>query len=115
MIGISAATYSADGSVILQDKGRVRVSGDSVRATRSQTLDSGTAIVNYGAYHGDKTITVYADVDEATFNIIDNIQRNQTRVIISTREGCFKGIIKSKTLDGITLRITLWIESKLSE
>ena len=66
MIGLSAATYMEDGAVLLKDKGRARVSGDMVRATRSQTLDTGTAIVNYGADHGDKTITAYAEVDEAT-------------------------------------------------
>jgi hypothetical protein len=105
----------ANGSVLLNENGRYRVSGDETRAVRSKTLDTGTAIVNLGADHGDKTITVYADVDEATFNIIDNIQRNQTRVTIATRDGCFNGIIKSKVLQGITLRITLWIESRLDE
>lgn len=115
MIGISAATYMEDGAVLLDEKGRYRVSGDEVRAVRSKTLDTGTAIVNLGADHGDKTVTIDADVDEATYNIIDNIQRNQTRVVLATKDGCFEGVIKSKFLRGITLRVNFWVESKISE
>ena len=115
MIGISAATYMEDGAALLDEKGRYRVSNDEVRAVRSKTLDTGTAVVNLGADNGDKTITIYADVDEATYNIIDKIQRNQTRVIMATKDGCFEGIIKNKLLRGVTLRINFWVESKISE
>ena len=114
MIGISAKTAMENGSVLL-DSNVQAPDATVTRAQRSATLDTGAVVSNYGVSHGDETYTVRAEVDEATYNIIDNIQRNQSRVTIATRNGVFSGIIKSKTLSGTTLRITLWIESRLEE
>lgn len=112
MIALSSQTSSTTGAIII-DKYKLAPDSTPTRATRSKTMDTGTVIVNQGCDHGDETYTFMTDVTEAEYTIIDNLQRNGSRVTMATRNGLFSGIIKSKSMRGNQITITFWIEEEL--
>ena len=86
------------------------------RVSRAATLDGGSAFVDRGYTHSDRAMQIqYRPVSQEHDERARRLLELHSRVIVSTREGCFEAVPES--FDGSPTRntFTLWIVDKISE
>lgn len=114
MISISAKTFYPSANIILnnyQSNRQLR----SRRVTRTATLDGGVSVIDGGCSDGDRDITLSAVVTKAQADILETIQRNNSRVTICQIDGAYDGSLQKVGWTGNKIDLTLMIISRISE
>jgi hypothetical protein len=84
----------------------------SARVTQTKLLDGSESLVHSGTVDGDRTITFTARYTDALAYDLKLIHENDTRVILSCKEGVFNGAIQRVTITGSRINVTYLVETK---
>jgi len=112
MISISTLTSDTMGSVVINELPSSDLDTKTARVNRSKTLDGGVYINHFGFSHGDRTLKIDSNLPESQVARINHIFTNYTSVLVSMRDGVYKGTIKDVNAQGQISKITILIEQK---
>jgi len=115
MIAISTLVGGASGySVIIP--AHPEPDTRSARVSRTKTLDGGVHIHHGGVAAGDRTIKAkcYKAMPDADLSTLKSIFEDQTIVLISSRDGLFKGVISSLTDRYNKIELTLLLKESVA-
>lgn len=87
---LSATTADPAGHVLLTVTNETTPGETRRRVSRVATLDGGSVVNDAGFSDGDRTIDLaWAPIDRVVDDAIDRIVQLYSRLIVSTRAGCF--------------------------
>jgi hypothetical protein len=113
MISISAKTFYPSANIVLFNYQSNRQTRQR-RITRTATLDGGVSVIDGGCADGDRDITLSAMVTKAQADILETIQRNNSRVTICQEDGAYDGALQKVGWTGNKIDLTLMIISRVS-
>lgn len=91
MAGIATLTYDLDGARVFPQDPASMMSNNSGarRASRTATLDGRCEIYDTGYAAADRTLTIVTGIEYIGF--FEHLVRYYSSVLVSTRDGLFKG------------------------
>lgn len=117
MIGISTMNYDEFGAMIFPLSDTDEAVNDSAarRCTRTATLDGGCEIYDTGYSDSDRTLRVKEkDVDLTLIDFVKYIIQNYGLIVVTTRDGAYRGVPDSYNVKNGVLLFNILIESKIS-
>jgi len=116
MIGLSSLEFSLTGSVILERADtKSRLWDRARRVTRTATLDGSAVLTDIGYTDSDRTLTIVEPkASEATVGLVAALQEDYSTILLTTREGAFRGAIKTMGVQDGDLTITFLVIEKMS-
>ena len=116
MIGLSSLEYSLTGTVLLERAdAKSRLWDRNRRVTRTATLDGSAILTDIGYSDTDRTLTIVEPkVSEAIVTLVAALQEDYATILVVTREGAFRGAIKTMGVQDGDLTITFLVIEKLS-
>lgn len=114
MIGIATITQNTAGDMIILENPGSRIDDNSVRVSRTATLDGGCVIDHRGFSDADRQFEIEAELTEAETDKLNDIFTDETFVWVAARHGFYKGVISRLWLNGGQVRMTVLIKEKLS-
>lgn len=112
MISISSVIQNVTGAVVINESLTSAFKTNTARVSRVTTLDGGSVITHSGYSDGDRTLSVYARISEAQANILWNIFRNETFVLVSIPDGLYYATIQRLRTDNGNLSMTILIKNR---
>jgi len=90
-VGISSHTYDLAGAFILdasiEDSDLFSMNR---RVSRTETLDGGVDVSDFGFSHGDRTVTLVSEIEnEDTINSLQAFFQTYSNVVLSLRNGVY--------------------------
>lgn len=112
MISISSIIQNPSGAIIINELLTSEVISNSARVSRVATLDGGSVITHSGFSDGDRTLSVYARLNKADSDLLWNMFKNETFVLVSIPDGLFYSSIQRVKVDSGDLSMTILIKNK---
>ena len=96
MIGFSTIDSDSDGFAMVEElPSRSTIYELSARVNRTATLDGGAVVDHLGYSDGDREFRIVCQYEEAVFDRLLSMFKNQTFVNLATRDGFFYGVISA--------------------
>ena len=115
MVSISGVASGSDYLQILNPGSGTSLGEMPTRRTRTPTLDGGAVIYDGGARHADRQATIeIVNATAAQAATARSLWENQTRVVVRSEEGAYKGAISRVNIQDAVIVINILIEEKVS-
>lgn len=98
-IGLRKITAEAGSAVILRDDSKSKIKTYNPRVSRSPTLDGGAVIENLGYSDGDRELKLVSMVGAEQQAKLESMVKDETYLVVSTRDGVFYGAINGMIAD----------------
>lgn len=112
MISISAITQSTTSAIILDELSTSALNTNTSRVSRKTTLDGGNVITHSGYSDGDRTLSIYARINEDQADTLWAIFRSETFILVSIPDGLYYSIIQRLRTDNGDLSMTILVKNR---
>ena len=114
MISISTINQNINGNVIINTA--VDFKENTVRLSRSATLDGGAVLTNSGFSDGDRNILVRKDyISKTEADKIWSLFQTEPFILISIEDGVYYGAMKTVRIRNGALSMLIYIKNKENE
>lgn len=116
MIALSTLTYDLNGFIVLQEDINSENPTLSRRVSRTATLNGLSDLTDLGFSDGDGTFFLsFMDIDNTGIAILEYLIKNYSKLRLSSKEGCFEGVLRFVDTNNLPVQATFLIEKKVSE
>jgi len=116
MLTINAPVFDIDGHETIEAPDQDGIRSLTRRNSRVATLDGSAAINDFGYSDADRTFDVqWTPRSKAQADNIMRMVKSYSRLIVSTREGCFIGAPESFNPSDETVQLRILIERRLDQ
>ncbi|HIO30719.1 hypothetical protein [Marinobacter salarius] len=113
---ISAPLFDLDGTVSLTKVSPDGLAGFQRRNNRIATLDGGAAIPDFGYSEADRTFDIrWNAISEPTVEAVRRMAKSYSRLIVSTKEGCYLGAPGPFNLSNGEAQFQILVEKRLDQ
>ena len=115
MIGLSTLTYDIDGYIVLEENIKTDNPTLTRRVTRTATLDGLSSISDLGFSDSDGTFFLYfSNITNFGIATLEYLIKNYATLRLSSKSGCFEGVLKLVDTNEIPIQATFFIEKRIS-
>ncbi|EMG36616.1 hypothetical protein PCS_02628 [Desulfocurvibacter africanus PCS] len=115
MIGISALTYDPDGALLIPGHPDSDLGSLGRRVSRTQTMDGGVVIQDFGFADGDRELSIVIMRDSKLVGQVSRLLRLYDLVLVCLEDGAYEAALESvrQSVDSCIVRIL--IKARVSE
>ena len=115
-VSISAPIFDIDGHVFIEKVSAGGMMGFERRNNRIPTLDGGSVIPDFGYSVADRTLIIeWTPVTSWQIETVIMLAKSYSRLIVSTKEGCFFGAPGPFAFSDGTAQIKILVEKRLDQ
>lgn len=113
VIGIANDSQDENGNAILKPE-EISSYGGERRVSRIKTLDGGTVVNDGGFAQGDRTITLAIPYTDLLRDLLWNLFKTASYIVITTEEGAFRCTFQGMSVSNGQINITIWVREIIS-
>jgi len=113
MIGLSSQLFDLNGHTTLQKIQSSSTPPLTRRTTKTATLDGNNVVSDFGYSPSDGSWVIKTN-DRGSIPVLENLIKNHSKVILSSKQGAFVGVISQLDLITTPIEITFLAESLVS-